>query len=397
MKYAIYLGLLLVLIFGIYSYLNKESNSNTYVSPKSSKGIILYKEKGDVYIKNKGEDIVQPVGASSIEINNQTEVTTGSSSRASILLPDNSLISLSENTVITINYGEYGTSVFQSLGQTYHRVQKLVTGKSYEVQTPSTLAAVRGTKFAILYDGATKKTKVAVTENTVAVSRVKKVEGVATSTPESPILVGQGNTANVTEYKVGENKKESHVEIVSNNEDSVVKSWIEENKPVDVKFDEFKADLEKGNTDSFRENVDKVLEKSEPVIENTDKKADNEVETKKTDESKPDIKTDEVKAEVEKKKTEEVKPKEEVQKVETKSVVSSVIKKYNSDEEFTTVFDDLLIKYFYIDDEESICEVDVPPETKAKETLALAQANGHDFDITKLLNLAIKVKNYCAI
>lgn len=399
MKYTIYLGLLLVVIFGFYFYFNKDTKSDSYVSPKSSKGIILYKEKGDVYIKNKGEEVVTPVGVNSLEIKNQSEIITGSSSRASVLLPDNSMISLSENTSITINYGEYGTSVFQSLGQTYHRVQKLVTGKSYEVQTPSTLAAVRGTKFAILYDGATKKTKIAVTENLVAVSRIKKIAGVSTTTLESPVLVGEGNAANVNEYKAGETKKESQVEIVSISDSPEVSSWVNENKTVDVKFDEFKNDLEKGDVETFREKVDQILDNNDTKKDIAEKKVeefkkDEVIDTKKTE----DLKKEEVKTDTEKRIEEETKPKEEVKKPEVvKPVTTGNIKKYASEEDFLTAFDDLLIKYFYIDDEEEVCEITLSPEGKTRESLGLAEANGKTFNTTNILNLATKIKNYCAL
>ncbi len=401
MKYAIYLGALILIVFGVYYYFNKDSKNDTYVSTKTSKSIILYKEKGQVFIKNKGEQDIIPVGANSIEINNLTEVTTASSSRASVLLPDNSMISLSENTVITINYNEYGTSVFQSLGQTYHRVQKLVTGKSYEVQTPSTLAAVRGTKFAILYDGATKKTKVAVTEKLVAVSRIKKVEGSSTSTLESPILVGEGNTANVNEYKTGESKKDAQVEIIPNKEEKDVSSWIEENRPTDFKFNEFKDDLDKGNVEIFREKLDQVIrEKEKTKEEDTPKINEEEKDVELKTEIVEDIKkeTEDVKTTIEENVPPQVTPKEEVKKIETtNTVTNTVYKKYYNEEAFITAFDDLLIKYFYIDDDEDVCEVLLSPENKVKEIVGLGQANGKTFPSDGLLKLAVKIKDYCSI
>lgn len=402
MKYTMYLALLLVVVFGLYFFLNKESNSDSYVSPNSSKGILLYKESGLVYIKNKGEETITPVGSDSIEIKNQTEVITGSSSRASVLLPDNSMISLSENTSIIINYSTYGTSVFQSLGQTYHRVQKLVTGKSYEVQTPNTLAAVRGTKFSILYDGSTKKTKIAVTENLVAVSRIKKIEGVSTTTLESPVLVGAGNAANVNEYKVGETKKESQVEIVTIGESPDISSWINENKSVDVKFDEFKPDLEKGNVEVFREKIDKVLKDKKKTHEKTENDIrlsttselinnSTEQEQIKTEETKPI--TEQV---IEQDRTTETMLTEEIKPVEVIRTTTTY-KKYPSEEEFFTAFDDLLIKYFYIDNEEEICQITLSPENKTREILGLAEANGKTFNTTNMLNLATKIKNYCSL
>lgn len=402
MKYTMYLALLLVVVFGLYFFLNKESNSDSYVSPNSSKGIILYKESGLVYIKNKGEETITPVGSDSIEIKNQTEVITGSSSRASVLLPDNSMISLSENTSIIINYSSYGTSVFQSLGQTYHRVQKLVTGKSYEVQTPNTLAAVRGTKFSILYDGSTKKTKIAVTENLVAVSRIKKTEGVSTTTLESPVLVGAGNAANVNEYKVGETKKESQVEIVTIIESPDISSWINENKSVDVKFDEFKPDLEKGNVEVFREKIDKVLKDKKKTHEKTE----NDIRLSTTSEfinnstEQEQIKTEETKP-ITEQVIEQDRTTETVLTEETKPIeavrTTTTYKKYPSEEEFFTVFDDLMIKYFYIDNEEEICQITLSPENKTREILGLAEANGKTFNTTNMLNLATKIKNYCSL
>ena len=156
MKTFIYLCLTVLLIGGVWFYFNKsnvsDSNSSQAVTNLSPEDIILYKESGLVSIKEPLDSVIKPVTEKSIVIKNKTVVTTGTSSRASVLLPDNSIVSLSANTEITINYTASSTNIFQSLGSTYHRVQTLIAGKSYEVQTPSTLAAVRGTKFAVIFD-----------------------------------------------------------------------------------------------------------------------------------------------------------------------------------------------------------------------------------------------------
>jgi hypothetical protein len=122
------------------------------------------------------------------------------------------------------------------LGSTYHRVQTLTQGKQYEIRTPNTLAAVRGTKFSVTYNPKMKKTFVSVTEHTVSVSPVTT----GTTTKEAPTLIKEGNTASVVEPESTSNVSPSTKTLVAvSKTENVqeVKDWISENKPIDAIYD----------------------------------------------------------------------------------------------------------------------------------------------------------------
>lgn len=80
-------------------------------------------------------------------------VKTGPTEEKTITFPNGSELRLDVNTEVKINKGsENEISIFQTLGRTWSRVIKLLGSQSYEVQTPTALATVRGTSFAVTLD-----------------------------------------------------------------------------------------------------------------------------------------------------------------------------------------------------------------------------------------------------
>lgn len=80
-------------------------------------------------------------------------VKTGPSEEKIVNFPNSSELRLDENTEIKIkNATTDKVSIYQTLGRTWSRVIKLLGTQSYEIQTPTALATVRGTSFAVTLD-----------------------------------------------------------------------------------------------------------------------------------------------------------------------------------------------------------------------------------------------------
>ena len=224
----------LVLLIGI-GYTTMPSFINN-----SSSDIYVFVESGNVFVKENKDATYVPVSEKKIAIKTGAYVKT-EIGNAHILFPDNSVISLSENSELEINYTKHRISVNQLAGDTYHRVQKLASGNTYEVSTAGTLAAVRGTKFAVRYNAKSKKAKVAVLESVVAVSRINASTTIATE-------VKVGMTANVDE-NVSVDSRQS-VRVASTNNDASMSEWLKRN----IMIDEYIGN----NTKTFLENFIKT-------------------------------------------------------------------------------------------------------------------------------------------
>lgn len=196
----------------------------TTLKNKNSSEIYVFIESGNILIKKNANSSYSPASEK------KTLVTTGSYIKtelglAHVLFPNNSVLSVGENSEVEINYTKQKTSIAQLMGDTYSRVEKLTSGDSYEVSTNGTLAAVRGTKFAVRYDPKIKKAKVAVTENTVNVSRTE-------STNVTPTEVSVGMLASVDETINLVNVKQL-VTLSPSKNDVSMQPWIGRNALLD--------------------------------------------------------------------------------------------------------------------------------------------------------------------
>ncbi len=100
-------------------------------------------------------------------------VKTGLASSAKMVFYDSAVLRLDENTEITIKYtsSEEKVSVYQTSGQTWSRILHLSGVTEYDVETPTTIASVRGTGFKVKVTS--DDTEVAVGEGEVEVSTKK--------------------------------------------------------------------------------------------------------------------------------------------------------------------------------------------------------------------------------
>ncbi len=239
--FYIFLGLAIFSLAGVsfyYTNIKKEETEFKVATSTPQKELIyIYREYGDVSFKNKTASSFTAVTDSKVTIGNYATVKTGDG-RGYVIFPDNSSITLSSSTEIEISYEPTKVSIMQLIGSTYHRVTSLATGNKYEVRTPNTLAAVRGTKLAVTYIPKTKKTFVAVTEHSVEVTPTKD-----DGTPsKAPVMVQEGSLADIqssTSTKVATTTEQNDRKMVirGNAEVKEIKVFIDENKIIDKEYD----------------------------------------------------------------------------------------------------------------------------------------------------------------
>jgi hypothetical protein len=188
-----------------------------------SKDIYAYVEYGTASVKETEGGTYSPLSEKKQRVKNGSYVKT-EKGIVHIVFPNNSVTSLGEQSEMKVEYVDSSISILQIMGDTYHRVTTLASGKTYEVKTPGTLAAVRGTKFAVSYNANAKKTKVAVTENTVSVSRPQ-------ATTTEPTAVSVGSLASVNENLPLSAKNALSVGLTKN--DQSIKLWLDRNTLLD--------------------------------------------------------------------------------------------------------------------------------------------------------------------
>ncbi len=410
LKNIIGLGVVLLIVIGVGMYFTKSDTPYIKVEVAEAEipPITLYLESGDVSFKSPTGGDFQKVTASSTPIENESIVKTGKDGHASVLLPDNSVISLDINTEITINYTSEKVSIFQSLGTTYHRVETLLTGSSYQVETPGTLAAVRGTKFAVKYDEKLKKTKVSVSEHKVQVRTVTSSSQTGTTTvSEEETTVEEGKTVSVDISRKAKDHK-SALTTTETLKDKEMRVWIDVNKKEDAKLEEIKH--QNFDKEEFRKEIRKNLfndtlpeKKINEIKKNIDQENKlNGIERKVDIQENKLEDTSNIKRDVEKpavienpviKKEVIVKP--VINTVVTSPIVRPVVKKLDEDE-FFDKFNNIFTNYFYLDEVDFACNIKVLPQERVRVVVSFGTENGYPFtNNSNLLSFAQAIDAYC--
>ncbi len=110
-------------------------------------------------------------------------VITGEQSSAVIQFGNISLLSLKNNTRVTINkifFQKRTIHILQETGKTFNKIRK---NTDYMIVTPTLVAAVRGTSFALSIDKKTGNTRIGVMNGTVVVNRAKGAENARINIP----------------------------------------------------------------------------------------------------------------------------------------------------------------------------------------------------------------------
>ncbi|UCF49387.1 MAG: FecR domain-containing protein [Thermoplasmatales archaeon] len=120
------------------------------VADKAKAQLII--NSGEVQIKSEGESWKS--AESGIYLYSSDSVKTGNNSSASIILFETSIVRLDSNTQVTIGElvrdEETSVTIQQDSGRTWNTVYKISGIDNYEVQTPTTVASVRGTAFVVI-------------------------------------------------------------------------------------------------------------------------------------------------------------------------------------------------------------------------------------------------------
>lgn len=152
-------GLASILAYSAYTYLATQPQSESTFTLFKENGVVMYKQvyyKDYCVFKKCIEDRHQKLFADTYVTLDAPQITllSGSfvkteSGKAQVVMSDNSVISIDENTELAIKSTASKVDILQIIGATWHRVQKVVAGGSYTVQTPTAIASVRGTQFGV--------------------------------------------------------------------------------------------------------------------------------------------------------------------------------------------------------------------------------------------------------
>ncbi len=352
-------------------------------SASSASGIgtsfTLYRLSGEVFYKKEGDNNFSTVKEEKIKIPNKTTVKTVNG-KAYVLFEDTSVITLKENTEIIVKVEDKNVSVMQMFGKTYHRVETLLTGKTYEVRTPTTLAAVRGTKFAVSYDVAKKETKIAVTESKVAVKDVEDMMSTSTISLEEFTLVEEGNTATINSVENSRSKDRPVTLSKIENEDEMKKMVDEE-----VRLDEVFETLKSSDQELFKERLEEAMIREMATREEG-----------KNEKRKDEIKRNAIPVTEDVIKKDTVSPAEQGKLKEDTSKDEVVVKKID-EETFFNNFEPLFVRLFYMDEQMSPCTFKGSPEDRVKQISSLAKESGYPLvSTTNLISFAKDIALYCS-
>ncbi len=187
-------------------------------------------------------------------------VATTAGAEAAIEFYNGSIVRLRENTSITIKKLTTNKDVVlsQERGQTWNRVTRLAGINTYRVETPNTVATVRGTGFKVTVDF--ERTWVGVAEGAVNVQRVEDDIVVAET------LVQENDQAEI----FFDTPEVEHNDIVI--EELQTDDWFEENIELDEQYveDVYTDAGEEVPVEYVEEFAEHTLEETEKVLNESD-------------------------------------------------------------------------------------------------------------------------------
>lgn len=401
----------LVIAGGVYTYTAKKNN----LKPEYA---VIYVEEGSIFVKGSSVDAYKLIATEQEQVLSGTFVKTDTG-YGYVLLPDNSILSIDPRTELQLVFKANSTSIIQILGTTYHRVQSLTKGASYEVITPTTVASVRGTKFGVTYATSTKVTKVAVSESIVAVKQLS-----AGVNPQDTIekSITQGEVATI--YTTDTSFASTTINVSAISDDAEVKFWIEEKTKLDSFFegktrrDECQEMLEKvistfQNERSTSQNNPTEI-KREDVVERVINKLEEQSSVKSNSKEVQQNNINRTPAKPEQKPEEATEVKSVSKQTEiqvttpTQPVPSKILRTIDFREENITAKDVAYLEAFYelyeslflIDQRDMICENTNRYTAKSiyAQLELFATERGYELpNKGKLIQLAENISNYCLV
>lgn len=196
-------------------------------------------------------------------------VATTVGAEAAIEFYNGSIVRLRENTTITIKKLTTDKDVVlkQEKGQTWNRVTKLAGINSYRVETPNTVATVRGTGFKVTVDA--ERTWVGVADGAVAVQRVEDDIVVAET------LVEENDQAEI----FFDTPEVEHNDILI--EELQTDEWFEENIELDEQYvtQTYEEAGEEVPPEYVEEFAEATLEKTDEILNESDETLEGAQET----------------------------------------------------------------------------------------------------------------------
>ena len=161
---------LFLLIGGGYFYLQNRTPDQVLM-------LTVFRDSGEITFMAPGQETFEEISSDEFGVPNGSRVKTNAAGLGHVVLPDDSMISLSVNTEMTISYEEKTTNIFQYLGNAWYRVQKLAGREEFNVETPTTVATVRGTVFGVERG---EDEVLYVTESSVEIAKIVDENGTKT-------------------------------------------------------------------------------------------------------------------------------------------------------------------------------------------------------------------------
>ena len=112
-------------------------------------------ESGDIQIKHEGGSWIS--AQNGMDLYQSDSIRTGDNASASIVFFKSSIIRLDNNTEVNLqeiiqNADGANVKINQNAGRTWNSISKISGIDNFEVQTPTTIASVRGTAFVVIVD-----------------------------------------------------------------------------------------------------------------------------------------------------------------------------------------------------------------------------------------------------
>lgn len=120
-----------------------EENRNTPVII----GIIVF-VKGSVEIKDEKNETLSTAYIGNT-INDNSTIITKDNSYIELFIEKKIQLRINENTTIKIKKNDKVWKILQDQGESFHNIKSLMKGEEYLVETPTTIAGVRGTFFKV--------------------------------------------------------------------------------------------------------------------------------------------------------------------------------------------------------------------------------------------------------
>ena len=185
-------------------------------------------------------------------------VKTDEAGTGYIVFSDNSTLSLDKNSEITLEEVNQSDDTFiikvtQLAGRTWSRVENLFGKKTeYEVETPNTIAAVRGTVFGCDVTSISESTCYAI-EHSISL-KLKNLDS-----EDNEIVLDEGNQFTNNDEEIDEELDIEEIKRKVSTLDEKIETWKTYNECLTEKSEELLNSDEQKVIDFLKENIDKLV------------------------------------------------------------------------------------------------------------------------------------------